>query len=413
MVDQRWWRALLASAVTGGAAPRGGAGGVALYASVGERLDRYEVDVAGARLTRRESVTLPALVQYGWPSPDRRFFYVTSSDRGPGTGSASDKHHLSAFRVDPASGALTPHGPAVRLPARPIHHTLDIPGKHVLVAYNNPSGVNVYRINGDGTLGDEVRQPGPLDGGIYAHQVRVAPSNRMVILVTRGNDAAGDKPEDPGALKVFGYDNGVLTDRASVAPGTGLGFGPRHLDFHPTRPWVFVSIERQNQLYVYEMAGDTLKPDALYVKENPIDPGNIRRRQHVGTVHVHPNGRFVYVPNRNGATEEVNGQQVWAGGENNMAVYRLDLSTGEPEPIQHIETQGITPRTFHIDPSGRLLVVCNQTELPVREAGGLRTVPASLVTYRIGDDGRLTFVEKLDLETGGKQAFWMGMVPLP
>ena len=67
--------------------------------------------------------------------------------------------------------------------------------------------------------------------------------------MTRGNDAAGGKPEDPGALKVFGFKNGVLTNWHRSQPGTGLGFGPRHLDFHPTQPWVYVSIERQNKLY--------------------------------------------------------------------------------------------------------------------------------------------------------------------
>lgn len=386
-------------------------GRVALYAGVGERLELYEVDIAGASLARRGSVTLPALVQYGWPDPPSRFLYVTSSDRGPGA--AGDTHHLSAYRIEPATGALQLHGSPVRLRARPIHNTLDIDGTHIVVAYNNPSGLNVYRINPDGTIGAEVQQPAPLDGGIYAHHVRVAPSNRAVILVTRGNDAAGGKPEDPGALKVFGYQDGVLTNRASIAPGGGYGFGPRHLDFHPSQPWVFVSLERQNQLDVFRMTGDTLEPTPMFSRKNLIDPGTVGPRQHVGTVHVHPNGRFVYVPNRSGATKEVEGQRVFAGGENNMAVYALNPATGEPTLIQHIETQGFVPRTFSIDPSGRLLVVANQDELNVREGNTVRTVPASLVTYHIGGDGKLTFAHKYEIDTAGKNLFWMGMVALP
>ena len=42
--------------------------------------------------------------------------------------------------------------------------------------------------------------PDGLDFGIYPHQVMTAPSNRTVILVDRGNDAAHGKPEEPGAL---------------------------------------------------------------------------------------------------------------------------------------------------------------------------------------------------------------------
>ena len=70
--------------------------------------------------------------------------------------------------------------------------------------------------------------------------------NRSVILVTRGHDPAPNKPEEPGALKVFAYRQGLLTKEVSIAPNGGYGFGPRHLDFHPTRPWVYVSLERQS-----------------------------------------------------------------------------------------------------------------------------------------------------------------------
>ena len=65
----------------------------------------------------------------------------------------------------------------------------DIPSENILVAFNNPSSVRVYRINTDFTPGEEVPQPGPIDGGIYAHQIRVAPDNRLAILVTAATRA--------------------------------------------------------------------------------------------------------------------------------------------------------------------------------------------------------------------------------
>src|SRR4029450_4290923 len=120
--------------------------------------------------------------------------------------------------------------------------------------------LRVYRINRDATLGEEVQQPGAIDAGIFAHQVRMTASNRRALLVTRGNDAAGGKPEDPGALKVFHFRNGLLTNAVSVAPDGGYGFGPRDLDFHPSQPWVYVSLERENKLDVFTLDGDTLSP---------------------------------------------------------------------------------------------------------------------------------------------------------
>ena len=316
------------------------------------------------------------------------------------------------FRIDQASGALTPHGAAVRLPTRPIHISTDIPSAHLLVAFNNPSAVRVYRINQDFTVGDEVRQPGAIDAGIYAHQVRVTPDNRLAILVTRGNEGTPTSAEDPGALKVFEYKDGVLAKEVSIAPNGGKGFGPRHLDFHPTKPWVYVSIETQNKMYMYRLESGTLAPEIAYRAETLSEPNNIRARQAAGTVHVHPNGRFVYGANRAEATVEFQGKQVFKGGENSIVAYSINQSTGEPTPIQHIETQALHPRTFHIDPSGRLLVAQHNLPVNVREGDTVKTVPAGLSVFRIGADGTLTFVRTYDIEVGDKTMFWMGIVAL-
>src|SRR5205807_4915494 len=306
---------------------------VALYASVGPELTHYEVDVAGGALTRRGTVLLPANVHYAWPHASGRTLYVASSDSASGIGGVvGTKHHITALRVDPASGALSPHGEPIALPTRPIHMTLDILSEHILVAFSNPSGLQVYRINPDLTPGAQVAQPEPIDPGIYGHQVRVSLDNKKVILVTRGHDAAGGKPEEPGALKVFDYRDGVLTNEASVAPNGGYGFGPRHLDFHPAKPWVYVSLERQNRLDMFQFEGDMLLGAAVFQKDTLAEPGNIRGRQVVGSVKLHPSGRFAYVANRASSTDQAG---VFVGGENNLAVFAIDPASGEPNVIQH------------------------------------------------------------------------------
>lgn len=386
---------------------------VALYANVGAELTRYDVDVAGATLVRRETITLPAGVQYAWPHASRRYLYVATSSSAPGHGAQGTEHHLTALAVDPANGALSQHGEPIRLPTRPIHMCTDIPSRYILVAFNNPSGVRVYRINEDNTPGEEVKQPGTIDAGIYGHQVRVTPDNRLAILVTRGNEGTATRPEDPGALKVFEYDDGRLTNEISIAPNAGRGFGPRHLDFHPTKPWMYVSIETQNKMYTYRLEQGRINPEIAFRAETLAEPHNIRARQAAGTVHVHPNGRFLYGANRAQQTVEFRGRRVFMGGENSIVVYAIDQQTGEPTPIQHAETRKIHPRTFHIDPSGRLLVAQHNLPVDVRDGDAVRTIPAGLSLFRIGDDGRLAFVRAYDVEVADKSMFWMGMVPLP
>ena len=134
--------------------------------------------------------------------------------------------------------------------------------------------------------------------------------------------------------------------------------------------------------------------------------------QTTSSVHVHPNGQFVYVANRASGTATFNGVPVFAGGSNDIAVFRINQETGEPSLMENVDTRGFTPRTFSIDPSGRMLVVGNQTTLQVRDGEKVNTVPPNLAVFRIQADGRLTFLRRYDLAIDRKPLWWMGLVAL-
>jgi len=381
------------------------------YQSIGPELSGYDIDVDGAALTKRDAVTTPgANIQYVWPHPSKKYLYAVSSDGGPGT-IPGKRHIASAFRIDASSGALAPHGEPAPLPSRPIHCCVDGGGGYLLTAFNFPSGITVHRIKPDGSIGEHVAQRQQLDVGIFAHQVLITPGNRAAILVTRGNHPDGSKPEDPGALKVFGFKDGALSNLASVAPGNGLGFGPRHLDFHPAEPWVFVSVERQSQLHVYRLNDDgTLSRDPMFIASSLADRANAGHAQMAGAIHVHPSGRFVYQTNRNSSTEDIGGRKVFKSGENNVAVFAIDPASGEPSLIQNIDAHTNHLRTFAFDPSGRLLIAASIQPIALRDGS---TLPAALVLYRIGPDGKLSFARKYDVDTGRFMQFWTGIVMLP
>ncbi len=417
MLNRRSFATLLAgAAVLGGRAhAQGLRGKTVLYANVGPELFLYDVDAEGATLTRRSSVMLQAGVQYAWPHPTNRFFYVASSNGRPGGGPVNqgDKHYASAFRIDPVTGVLTPYGQVLQLAARPIHISVDGAGQYAMIAYNDPSNVTVHRINANGSLGAAVVQAQKPDIGIYAHQIRTTPMNRTAVLVCRGNNPAEGKGEDPGSLKVFGFADGQFTNLASYAPGGGYGFGPRHLDFDPAGRFAFVSLERENKLYTYGLQADgTLSRDPLFMTESLAEPNNRRRGQGAGTIHVHPNGRFVYQANRNSAVVDFQGRQVFAGGENNMAVFAIDERTGEPRLIQNADGHANQLRTFSIDPTGRVLVAASINSILMRLGNSATNLSAGLTVYRIGNDGRLSFARKYDVDTSKGTPFWSGMVTL-
>jgi 6-phosphogluconolactonase (cycloisomerase 2 family) len=413
-------RALIFAAVLPGLLAGQPPGRAVLYAAVGAKLTQYDLDKESGTLIERGSVMLPANVQEAWQHPSRRFLYVAWSNGGAsyssgGVAPAGDRHGITAFRVDSATGALTPHGPPASLPSRPIFITTDVDGTHVLTAHNDPSGLTVHRLLPDGTIGDLVQPAGALDAGIYGHQVRVDPSNRAVILVTRGNGPTTAKPEDPGALKIFGYTNGVVSNRLSIAPGGGFNYQVRHVDFHPSGQWVYVTLERQNQIHVYRRMPDgTLDATPLFVKDTVAQAAEKRGGQAVASIHVHPSGRFVYTANRATGTVEFEGKRVFAGGENSIAVFAINQRTGEPSLIQSIDTRGFQPRTFALDAAGAFLAVANQSPQLVRDHARVTTVPASITLFRVRADGTLAFAQKYDVETTPTtNLFWAGFALLP
>ena len=416
MINRRTFSTLLAGAI---AAPKASLAQNSMsksvfYSAIGPDLTLYGIDVDNAALVKQGTVSTPANIQYAWPHPSKRYLYVVSSNGGPGgTGGAGDTHVANAFAVDPASGALKAHGEAVKLPSRPIHTSVDASGQFLLIAHNNPSSISVHRINAYGSVGERVNQPEKLDTGVFAHQILVTPDNRQVILVTRGNNAPSDNPVDPGSIKVFGFKDGVLANVAAIQPGDGMQFGPRHLDFHPTLPWVYVSIESQNKLYVYKRdAASGLSREPLFIRETLSDPAS-KLRQAAGPIHVSPDGRFVYLTNRAMWTTEFEGKQVFSGGENSVAVFAIDQTTGEPTLIQNAEAHANYLRTFGIDPERRILVAASVWPILVREGKDMTTLPAAIVVYRIGSDGKLAFARKYDIDASAKkQQFWAGMVTL-
>jgi len=422
MLNRRDFAALLGAAALPGSA-HAATQPLPFYASTGPKLMLYSLNVDTASLTRTGEITLPANIQYAWPHPSKKFLYVVASNTQPGSGpmgpvGADKNHYALAFGIDPATGALTRHGQPRLLPARPLHNTTDHAGSLLFIAYNNPSQVTVHRLNADGSIGEPISQKASLDFGIYAHQVRVTPGDKSLIVCSRGNDAAGGKPEDPGHIEVFGFNKaGQLSPLQTIKPGnSGLGFGPRHLDFDPAGRFAYVSLERENSIAVFGLKPDgTLSPQPLFVKNALTDPGGKEKHpgQGVGPIHVHPNGRFVYQTNRGSGTVELKGKRVSNGGENNVVVWAINPATGEPTLIQRAWTDDYELRTFAMDPSGQVLVTASTTPMQVLQEDVLSLIGAGLSVYRAGEDGKLTYVHKYDVDTSAGIQFWSGLLNMP
>jgi hypothetical protein len=158
------------------------------------------------------------------------------------------------------------------------------------------------------------------------------------------------------------------------------------------------------------LRGDNLEPQPAFVATTLANPGDLHPEQMVGPIHVRPDGRFVYLGNRASGLIDVQGKKVAAGGENSIAVFAIDPQSGALRMVQTINTHGYHPRTFSIDPTGRMLVAANLLAMPVRDGDTVRTQPATLSTFHVSRDGQLTFVRSYDIESDGKTQWWSGFI---
>ncbi len=394
---------------------------VVVYAGVARSLRVYELDTKTGGLALRQTVPdLKGDVQYVAVHPTRKSLYVSCTEM-PAPKDRPQISAIYAFAIDAKTGALAQIGEPHTPPSRAVNISVDNTGRYLLLAHNITESASVLSLNPDGSLGQAVKQAEePQHLGFLVHQIRIDPSNKWVMVPVRGDDEKVTmdgkvkkvEPEKFGHIFTFEFSDGKLTRRHTVDFPSLLG--PRHIDFHPSKPLVYVSMERGNRIMTYKHDNGVLTE--LFNTTTLADPSLKFSAQRAGPIHVHPSGKWVYVANRNTqpCSPSTPCDKPSGPGENDVAVFSLDPSTGEPKLIQNIETHGFEARTMTIDPSLHFLIVANQKEFSLgfpREADKVVKVAPNLSVFRIEDDGKLSYVRTTDVT--GTEIWWVGAVALP
>ena len=270
--------------------------------------------------------------------PNGRFLYAVNeleSYKGAPTGA------VSAFAIASDTGGLTQRNEQASGGAAPCYVSMDRSGRVVLVANYLGGTIALLPIEADGALapatqivkhtgsGPHANQATP-----HAHYILADPSNRFVLAADLGADRVFVYRLDPDAKSLRHVDGGD----AVMRPGAG----PRHLDFHPTLPLVFVANELNSTVA-------TLRFDSERGSLSPLDvrstlPSGWSGTNYVADIHIAPDGRTLYVSNR---------------GHHSIAVFSVTES-GALALEQLVSTEGDWPRNFSLDPTGRWLLVANQ-----------------------------------------------------
>ena len=148
-------------------------------------------------------------------------------------------------------------------------------------------------------------------------------------MVTRGNNPGGEQARGPRRAQGL-WLQGRRAVESRLDPArqrAGLRPAPfRHSSDQAVAVPLGRAAERAARLSTQRRRHAARATRCSSRTRSPTAP-TTRHTQMAGAIHIHPNGRFVYMTNRNSGTEEIGGRKVFKGGENNVAVFSIDPAT--------------------------------------------------------------------------------------
>ena len=269
-------------------------------------------------------------------------------------------NEIVSFRIDSSSGDLAPFGRAVTLDADPCYLSTDRQGRFLLSSYYGAGKVMVHAIGSDGQVSQEPVVS--LATAERAHCIQTDSSNKYVFVP----HTAG-----PNLIFQFKFDEqtGQLIPNEVPTVVPKAGEGPRHYVFHPAKDIVYFSNEQGCSVtaYRFDRQNGTLSP----VQTLSTLPDDFRGENTCAQIHIHPNGRFLYVSNR---------------GHNSIACFAIHGPSGQLTSLGQQPTEPI-PRVFGLDPGGRYLYAAGQGsgQLAAYQVNPETGSLSHLNTYAVGE----------------------------
>lgn len=326
----------------------------------------YRMNMATGEL--KHSGTAKGIVNPSFLAIDsrRRYLYaVNEVDEFGGKPSGA----ISSFAIDGRSGGLKFLNQQPSLGAAPCHVTVSANDRFVLVANYNGGNVSVFPVQPDGELapasdleqhkGSSVnpeRQQGP-----HAHCIILDRANKFAFAVDLGLDKIMIYRFDSKAGKLAAHE----TPWVSLKPGAG----PRHFTFHPNGRHAYVINELDSTITAYTY--DKQRAVLAAMQTMSTLPSGFSGHNDCADIHVSPSGKFLYGSNR---------------GHDSIVVFAIDAPTGKLSYVEHVSTQGKTPRNFTLDPTGTFLLAANQ------ESDTIVTFRINLATGKLTPTGHIADV---------------------
>jgi 6-phosphogluconolactonase len=304
------------------------------YVGTGDRspnsvITRCNLDLATGKISIVDSTVHAMAPGYLAISPNKKNLYAVSGD-----------NKITAFSIG-ADKKLTPLNSQSSEGANPCHVSIHPSGKMAFLANYSGGNISAYTLKSDGSLNppsytEQYTGSGPNEKRqekAHAHYVASSPDGKYVYAADLGTD------------KIMNYTVDVSSGKLSPNPAQPFfsvkpGSGPRHFAIGNSGKSLFLLNELSATVTACKIEKNGVISEIKTYETIPAGlTGNIS-----AAVHIHPNGKFIYVSNR---------------GHNSITGFKI-LPNGELELIEEITLAISIPRDFNIDPSGKFMVIGNQ-----------------------------------------------------
>lgn len=312
-------------------------------------LIRYRLDNETGELTEKKSIPLgakPAVMTVG---PQETVLYI----------GFREAKSVGAYQINPRTGELRSLG-KVGVGVSPSYISTDRQRKVLFLASYSGGKVLTVPLQRNGAL--SATPPQVIETRERAH----------AILIDRGNRFVYVPHTRPERIFGFRFDGARLQALEPPETATPVGYGPRHLQFHPNNKWLFVGNEQGDSLSSYRFNADHGSLKRMQTLSTLPDAG---LRNSTSDVQLTTDGRFAFVANR---------------GHNSIAMISIDQQSGRMKSLGQ-QAVGTVVRSLSVTPGDKFLLVAGQ-------ANGL------LGVHAIQQNGQLKFLRNYE---AGPKLWWV------
>jgi 6-phosphogluconolactonase len=296
---------------------------------------RFHTETAEAKF---ESVIKTSNPSFLAVAPNKKFVYAVNENFDSTQKGFSGS--IVAFAFDKKNGTLTEINEGSSGGKNPCYVSIDKTGNWLFAANYTSGSLGFLELNKNGSLLQlkSVIQhtgsgPNPLRQGTpHTHAAFLSANNKYLYVPDLGIDKI--------MIYRFRSKKGSLQfiDSAASVPGSG----PRHVDIHPNRKFLYLIEELSGTVVCYRIK----KSKLIFVQR--ISALQLGFTGLIGSadIHIAPNGKFLYSSNR--------------GESNSISIFRINKRHGTLQWIGEQPGLGEKPRNFNFDPSGKFLLVANQ-----------------------------------------------------